>query len=74
MSHFYKNIPNRVQIESILKPYDMKECMSDSEFFGEFYLDLVDEYPNVPNLQMVLERMLVASLEKKKVLRCSIKL
>ena len=65
MSDFYKNIPNRVQIEFILKPYDIKECMADSEFFGEFYWDLVDEYPNVPNLQIVLERMLVASFEQK---------
>lgn len=65
MSGFYKHIPNRVQIEAILNPYNMKECMADAEFFGELYWDLIEEHPNVPNLQIVLERMLVASLAQK---------
>jgi len=61
--NFYKGIENRTQIEAVFEPYDMDDCMSDTEFFGEFVEDLVDEYPNVPNLRTVLERMLVAALK-----------
>jgi hypothetical protein len=61
--YFYNGIQNRTQIIRIFEPYDMAECMSDTEFFGEFVEDLVDDHPNVPNLRIVLERMLVAALE-----------
>ena len=60
---FYNGIQNHVQIIRIFKPYDMSKCMTDTEFFGEFVEDLVDEHPNVPNLRTVLERMLLAALE-----------
>ena len=65
MDDFYTNIPNRVQIESILKPYDIQDCMADFEFFSEFYWDLIEEHPTIPHLQIVLERMLVASFAQK---------
>lgn len=61
--NFYNGIQNRAQIIRIFEPYNMSECMSDSEFFGEFVEDLVDEHPNIPNLKTVLERMLLAALE-----------
>ena len=61
--NFYNGIQNRTQIEAVFEPYNMDDCVSDIEFFGEFVEDLVDEHPNVPNLRIVLERMLVASLE-----------
>jgi hypothetical protein len=61
--NFYKDILNRAQIEAVFEPYEMDECMSDTEFFGEFVEDLVDEYPNILNLRTVLERMLVAALK-----------
>ena len=60
---FYKGIQNRAQIISIFEPYNILECMSDTEFFGELTEDLAEEHPNVPNLRKVLDRMLLAALE-----------
>ena len=60
---FYKCIQNRTQIMRIFEPYNILECMSDSEFFSELTEDLADEHPNVPNLKKVLDRMLLAALE-----------
>lgn len=61
--NFYNGIQNRAQIIRIFEPYNMSECMSDSEFFGEFVEDFADEHPNIQNLKTVLERMLLAALE-----------
>lgn len=61
--NFYNCIQNRAQITRIFEPYNMSECMSDSEFFGGFVEDFAEEHPNVPNLKKVLERMLLAALE-----------
>lgn len=57
-SDFYKEVPNRAEIEALLEPYDLIECMSDLDFFPEFVQDLIDDHPHIQNLNTVLERML----------------
>ena len=61
--NFYNGIQNRTQIMRIFEPYNILECMTNSEFFGGFVEDLAEEHPNVPNLKKVFERMLLAALE-----------
>jgi len=60
---YYKNVPNRAEIETLLAPYDMEECMEDIEFFPELVSDLKDDHPHIENLHTVLDRMLAAALE-----------
>lgn len=59
---FYKNIENHAAIRTLLESYEIEKCMEDLEFFTEFSSELPDEYPHVPNLQVVLERMLIQRL------------
>lgn len=56
--NYYKDVPNRAEIEALFEPYDMEECMSDIEFFAEFKQDLIDDHPHIKNLQLVLDRMM----------------
>lgn len=61
---YYERVSNRGEIETLLAPYDMQECMSDIEFFPELVEDLVEDHPDVKNLRTVLERMLVVALDR----------
>jgi len=61
--NFYKNIHNREEIETLLRPYSIQECMSDIEFFPELVQDLIEDHAHIENLDKVLDRMLSHSLK-----------
>lgn len=61
---FYKQVANRAEIEALLEPYDMHDCMTDIEFFPEFVQDLIDDHPHIKHLDTVLERMLQYALSQ----------
>lgn len=57
---FYAEIPNHIQIKQILKKYEIEyENEKDVEFFDELINGISEDYPKVPNLTVVLERILV---------------
>lgn len=59
-NNFYKNIDNKNDIQLILKQYEVAyEKESDVEFFDELQNGILEDYPNTPNLSIVLERILI---------------
>jgi hypothetical protein len=59
-NNFYKGIDNTVEIKLILNQYEVAyEKESDVEFFDELQNGILEDYPNTPNLSIVLERILV---------------
>lgn len=60
MDVFYKGIANHVQIKQILKEYEVKyDKEEDVEFFDELLSGILEEYPTVNDLDIVLERILI---------------
>lgn len=58
--NFYIDVDNVEEIVTILKEYKVEEIAKDKEWFSEMYLELVEEYPRVLHLELVLERILVS--------------
>ncbi len=59
-NNFYKDIDNKNDIQLILKQYEVAyEKESDVEFFDELQNGILEDYPNTPNLSIVLERILI---------------
>lgn len=58
--NFYIDVDNVEEIVTILKEYQVEEIAKDKEWFSEMYLELVEEYPRVLHLELVLERILVS--------------
>jgi len=59
-NNFYKDIDNKNDIQLILKQYEVAyEKESDVEFFDELQNGIMEDYPNTPNLSIVLERILI---------------
>lgn len=57
---FFQNIKNHVEIRNILQEYEIEyEKEKDVEFFDELITGITENYPNVPNLSIVLERILI---------------
>ena len=57
---FYKDIDNKNDIQLILKQYEVVyEKEKDVEFFDELQNGIMEDYPNTPNLSIVLERILI---------------
>jgi len=57
---FYKDILNTVEIQNILKKYNIVyDKETDVEFFDELIYSIEEDYPNVANLSVVLERILI---------------
>lgn len=57
---FYKDVSNHLQIKKILNKYEIEyEKEKDVEVFDELINGIEEDYPKVPNLTMVLERILV---------------
>mgnify|MGYP006077297473 CR=1 FL=1 len=57
---FYKDILNTVEIQNILKKYNIVyDKETDVEFFDELIYGIEEDYPNVANLSVVLERILI---------------
>ena len=55
---FYKGVDNDKEILILLKEYEMGTIVQDVEHFTAMRHDMVDEHPNVQNLEMVLDRIL----------------
>ena len=60
MDTVYKDVQNRLEIETILKQYDvdMETEAQDIVKFSQLILDMVEENPSVDDLEMVLNRLL----------------
>jgi len=60
MDTVYKDVQNRLEIESILKQYDvdMETEAQDIVKFSQLILDMVEENPGVDDLEMVLNLLL----------------
>lgn len=59
-TNFYRDIDNKNDIQQILKQYEVAyEKESDVEFFDELQNGILEDYPNTPNLSIVLERILI---------------
>ena len=59
-NNFYKDIDNKNDIQLILKQYEVAyEKEKDVEFFDELQNGILEDYPNTPNLSIVLERILI---------------
>lgn len=59
-NNFYHGIDNKNDIQLILKQYEVAyEKESDVEFFDELQNGILEDYPNTPNLSIVLERILI---------------
>lgn len=57
---FFQNIKNHVEIRNILQEYEIEyEKEKDVEFFDELITGITENYPTVPNLSIVLERILI---------------
>tara|TARA_B100000795_G_scaffold222359_1_gene177252 strand:+ start:1301 stop:1504 length:204 start_codon:yes stop_codon:yes gene_type:complete len=56
---FYKNIKNHLEIKEILQKYEIDEKEKDVEFFDKLITGISEDYPDVLNLTVVLERILV---------------
>ena len=60
MEYFYKDIHNHLEIKQILQEYDVKyDKETDLDFFDELTNVILEEYPAVSNLDIVLERILI---------------
>ena len=55
---FYKGVDNDKEIHALLKEYEMGKIVQDVEHFTAMRHDMVDEHPNVQNLEKVLDRIL----------------
>ena len=57
---FYKDAIDTVEIQNILKKYNIVyDKETDVEFFDELIYSIEEDYPNVANLSVVLERILI---------------
>ena len=60
MTDFFESVHNHVEIKKILQEYEVKyEAEKDLEFFEELQAGILEDYPNVSNLETVLERIVV---------------
>jgi len=60
MDNFFEFVDNHVEIKKILQGYEVKyEAEKDLEFFEELQAGILEDYPNVSNLETVLERIVV---------------
>lgn len=59
-NNFYQDIANSDEIQLILKQYEVAYAKEkDVEFFDELQNGILEDYPNTPNLSIVLERILI---------------
>jgi len=62
---FYKDIDNHLQIKAVLEQFEIEyENENDVEFFDELMSGILEEYPTVQNLKVVLDRILVHIVNK----------
>jgi aspartyl-tRNA synthetase len=66
---FYKDVSNYLQITKILNKYEI-ENEKDVEKFDELINVIAEAHPAVPNLTMVLERILVFLVNRDNSLKC----
>tara|TARA_B110000093_G_C12968023_1_gene410679 strand:+ start:1775 stop:1984 length:210 start_codon:yes stop_codon:yes gene_type:complete len=60
MTDFFKGIDNHVKIKHILKEYEVQyEAEEDLEFFDELQDGIMEDYPNISNLEVVLKRIVI---------------
>jgi|TARA_B100001059_G_C17829381_1_gene583557 hypothetical protein len=57
----YRDIPNPQAVLNVMRHYSMSECVRDFEFFVELRQDLLEQHPDVPYLEVVLDRILQLS-------------
>lgn len=58
MTDFFRGIDNHVQIKKILKEYGVQyEAEKDLEFFDELQDGILEDYPDISNLKIVLQRI-----------------
>ena len=60
MTDFFQCIENHIEIKNILKKYEVQyENEKDLEFFDELRDGIMEDYPNISNLDIVLERIVI---------------
>ena len=60
MTDFFQCIENHNEIKNILKKYEVQyEDEKDLEFFDELQNGILEDYPNISNLEIVLQRIVI---------------
>jgi predicted HAD superfamily hydrolase len=60
MTDFFQCIENHIEIKNILKKYEVQyEDEKDLEFFDELQNGILEDYPNISNLEIVLQRIVI---------------